>query len=87
MAMLYLAPPVCLFWGFAHSALGVAASALAWACMTIAAAPTYRLYGQSWRRAMGLPVAAAFFTAMTVSSAWRYWRGRGGGWKGRTYSQ
>jgi hopene-associated glycosyltransferase HpnB len=87
MAILYLAPPVCLLLGFGHSALGAGASALAWACMIIAAAPTYRLYGQSWRRAMGLPVAAAFYIAMTISSAWRYWRGRGGGWKGRTYSQ
>jgi hopene-associated glycosyltransferase HpnB len=87
MTMLYLAPPLCLLIGFWHSAPGALASAFAWIFMTVAAAPTYRLYEQSWRRAMGLPVAAAFYTAMTISAAWRYWRGRGGGWKGRTYSQ
>jgi len=31
------------------------------------------------------PVAALLFTLMTLSSAIRYWRGRGGGWKGRYY--
>ena len=87
MAMLYLAPPILLLATLFHSAALAGLNALTWALITVAAAPTYRLYGQNWRRALALPVAAAFYTAMTISSAWRYWRGRGGGWKGRTYSR
>jgi hypothetical protein len=33
--------------------------------------------------ALTLPVAAAFYTAMTIDSALQYRRGRGGRWKGR----
>lgn len=87
MALLYLAPPLGLIATPIHESPGIAMiSAAAWTLMTIAAAPTYKIYGQRWRHALWLPVAAAFFTAMTVDSAWRHWRGRGGGWKGRTYS-
>lgn len=87
MAVLYLAPPVGLIAAPLHGSIPVAtASAAAWALMTVAAAPTYKIYRQGWRHALWLPVAAAFFTAMTVDSAWRHWRGHGGGWKGRTYS-
>jgi hypothetical protein len=32
-----------------------------------------------------LPVAAAFYCAMTADSAVRHWRGRGGAWKGRVH--
>ena len=32
-----------------------------------------------------LPVAAVLYTGMTVTSAWRYHRGRGAAWKGRAY--
>jgi len=30
-----------------------------------------------------LPLTALFYLAATLASAWRYWRGRGGQWKGR----
>lgn len=42
----------------------------------------------SVREAFGLllPIAAALYGAMTVSSALAHWRRRGGAWKGRTYS-
>jgi hypothetical protein len=47
--------------------------------------PTLRLYGRApWEAAL-LPAAAALYTAMTISSALRHWRGEGGRWKGRTY--
>jgi hypothetical protein len=52
--------------------------------------PTYRLY--SGRRGafewqfLALPLAAFLYTAMTVDSALKHWRGRGGGWKGRTFA-
>jgi hypothetical protein len=43
----------------------------------------YRL--PSWR-ALTLPAVAALYVCMTVDSAFRHWRGRGGGWKGRHYA-
>ena len=47
--------------------------------------PTVGLYGAPRWRAVLLPVAAVFYTAMTLDSAWRTWRGVGAGWKGRSY--
>ena len=53
--------------------------------MGIAYAPTLRACGKPWWTAPGLVLAAGLYTAMTVASAIRHWRGRGGQWKGRTY--
>ena len=58
----------------------------AWLIMIITYAPTLRLYGLSWINGLALPLVALLYTAMTVGSAWAHWRGRGGAWKGRTYS-
>ncbi len=55
------------------------------AAMVAAYAPTLRLYGRPWWQGVALPAAAALYGAMTLSSAVRHWRGRGGAWKGRTY--
>lgn len=49
--------------------------------------PTIRLYRQPNLVALFLPVAAVLYTGMTIDSALRYWRGVGGGWKGRVYSR
>ena len=53
--------------------------------MFISYGPTLRLYEQSTKRAIALPLVAIFYTLMTLSSAWRHWHGKGGQWKGRTY--
>jgi len=79
MALTYLAPPLLLAAGGVPAALG----ALAWALMTAAYIPALRLYRLSPLWALALPLAALFYTGATVSSALRYWRGRGGSWKGR----
>lgn len=57
--------------------------AAAWALMAATAWPTFRLYGQAPWRALTLPLAGAFYGAMTFDSARRHWLGRGGVWKGR----
>ena len=44
---------------------------------------TVKFYGLSWPWALTLPVAALFYAYSTAVSAVRYWRGRGGEWKGR----
>ena len=45
---------------------------------------TLRWYRASPALALLLPVIAGVYTLMTIHSAWQFWRGRGGGWKGRT---
>jgi hopene-associated glycosyltransferase HpnB len=88
MSLLYLAPPVLAVasaWAERWPAAALAAGA--WAAMYLAYAPTWRDYrpGLFWLAC--LPVAALLYTAMTVDSARRHWRGRGGAWKGRTYGR
>lgn len=39
--------------------------------------------GAAW--CLSLPVAAALYAGMTISSAWRYHVGGGAAWKGRAY--
>ncbi len=47
--------------------------------------PVVRYVGCSLRWAFALPIAALLYTAMTLSSAIRYYRGTLTAWKGRTY--
>jgi hopene-associated glycosyltransferase HpnB len=96
---LYALPPAAALGGLAWLALkGVgevagggrtadwlAAAGLAgWAIMTLSYVPTLRLYRLSPWRALGLPLIAVMYAAMTADSARRYHLGRGGQWKGRT---
>lgn len=87
MCVIYLAPPALLLTSPLHSSVSASVVSLLTLILMLAAAlPTYRLYRQPpWRAAL-LPFAAMLYTAMTVDSALRHWRGRGGNWKGRTYS-
>ncbi len=84
MALTYFAPPLALLaWPWHGSDLAAAAGGAAWALMAAAFLPTLRLYRQPpWLAAL-LPVGALLYSLMTVDSAWRHWRGRGGAWKGR----
>ena len=65
------------------SALGLATLLLMW----IAYYPTWRLYRRIGWAFFALPAAAVLYTLMTIDSAWRHLRGRGGGWKNRTYAR
>jgi len=78
LALLYLAPVVL-------AVSGVALGGLAWLLMAFAEAPVLRLYGLAPWRGLFLPLAALLYLGMTLDSAWRHWRGRGGEWKGRTH--
>jgi hopene-associated glycosyltransferase HpnB len=79
MALTYLAPPVLTL------ACGWAAwpALLAWLLMTAMYCPMLRYYRQPLWLAPLLPLTALFYLGATLASAWRYWRGRGGQWKGR----
>jgi hopene-associated glycosyltransferase HpnB len=94
---LYALPPAAAVGGLAWLAAGggtgpgltgagwLAAAGLAgWVIMAVSYLPILRLYRLSPVRALGLPVIALMYAAMTVDSARRYHAGRGGAWKGRT---
>jgi hopene-associated glycosyltransferase HpnB len=83
MAITYLAPPLLLLAGGWPALLG----GLAWAAMAVAYAPTLRRYRRSLLWAPLLPLVALFYSAATIGSAWRHYRGRGGAWKGRVYAK
>jgi hopene-associated glycosyltransferase HpnB len=88
MALTFLAPPLVAVTAGIHDD-GVAAflAASAWLLMALSAVPTLRLYRQpAWLAAL-LPLAAVFYCAMTLDSARRHWRGRGGAWKDRVHSE
>jgi hopene-associated glycosyltransferase HpnB len=81
MFLTYIVPPVLAF----HTHASVwRLSLAAWAVMTISYLPTVRYYRLWPLWAPLLPVAAAFYSYATWLSAVRYWRGRGGQWKGRS---
>ncbi len=57
----------------------------AWTLAALSAVPTLLLYRlPTWWAAL-LPLAAAFYCAMTLDSARRHWRGQGGAWKDRVH--
>lgn len=86
MALIYLAPPfIAIFVSAQGDWLAAGLALIAWGVMARLYYPTLKLYGgEPWQAAM-LPIAAAFYAAMTIDSARRHWRGRGGKWKGRYY--
>ena len=80
MAVTYLLP-LALIAG--HRIMPAALGAAAWLLMVISYLPVLRLYRLSPLWALALPVAAVFYMGATFHSAWKYWIGRGGEWKGR----
>ena len=54
-----------------------------WLLMSLSYLPVVRFYGRPLLSCLCLPMIAAFYAGATVHSAWQYWRGRGGSWKGR----
>jgi hypothetical protein len=80
MFLTYLVPAIFTF--NPHVAVWRAALA-AWILMTLTYMPTVRFHRLSALWAPFLPVATIFYCHATWLSAFRYWRGRGGQWKGR----
>lgn len=86
MCLIYLIPPLAvLSYPLHESALTALIGGLALILMMVSYAPTLRLYGKKTSAALTLPVAAILYVLMTIASAWRHLRGRGGRWKGRSY--
>ncbi|MEM8772730.1 MAG: glycosyltransferase [Pseudomonadota bacterium] len=87
MILTYLAAPAIALTLFAHGHWTASLIALiAWWLMAYSYWPTLRLYGGELWQALLLPFAALLYTMMTVHSAVRHAQGKGGQWKGRSYS-
>ncbi|MGB5714376.1 MAG: glycosyltransferase [Waterburya sp.] len=86
MAMVYLVAPIYLIVGILTSNwLVVGLCILTWLLMTWAYFPTVKLYKLSIVWGLWLPAIAFLYTLMTIDSAVKHYRGKGGAWKGRKY--
>jgi len=92
MSFLYALPPIACVGGAVATAFGLSGALVAavlggaaWGLMAASFVPILRHHGVGPWTAPLLPVAGVLYSAMTLSSAWRHTKGRGGGWKGRTY--
>ena len=87
MTLVYLVAPICLILGILTGNWAIVAiSVSTWLLMIIAYLPTIKLYKLSLVWAIVLPAIAFLYTLMTIDSAVKHYQGRGGAWKGRTYS-
>lgn len=85
MTLIYVVPPLGAIYG-GSTGLPIAIAGLSgWFLMVCAYLPTLLFYGCSPLLAFCLPAIALLYTLMTLDSAVRHWRGRGGAWKGRVY--
>ena len=88
MGIVYLVAPIGLIIGiFTSNWWVVGIASFTWLLMTVAYLPTIRLYNLPLTWAFPLPATAFLYTLMTIDSAIKYWQGKGGAWKGRTYSR
>lgn len=86
MTLVYLVAPIYLIVGIlTNNWLVVAICTLTWLLMTCAYIPTIKLYKLSIIWALWLSAIAFLYTLMTIDSAVKYYQGKGGAWKGRTY--
>ncbi|MDQ2696170.1 MAG: glycosyl transferase family 2, partial [Pseudomonadota bacterium] len=78
MLLVFAGPPAAAVSGSGPGMAG-------WLLMAGSYAPMLRVYQVSLGYAPLLPLIALLYVLMTVDSARRFWRRRGGGWKGRRY--
>ena len=87
MGLVYLVPPVGAIWGVLSGHVAIAAlGASTWLLMSALYWPLLRFYKGWPGLTFCLPAIALLYSLMTADSALRHWQGRGGAWKGRTYS-
>jgi hopene-associated glycosyltransferase HpnB len=84
LAVVYIAPPLLAIFGH-----GIARTAaiVAWALMAFSFQPMLRFYRRSPLWGLALSLIGAFYAGCTLWSAWRYYQGRGGMWKGRAQAR
>jgi hopene-associated glycosyltransferase HpnB len=81
LTVTYLLPPILVF--FSHRWLPAILGGAAWLLMAICFLPMVRLYRLNPLWTLALPLIAIFYMGAAVHSAFKYWSGRGGEWKGR----
>lgn len=81
MSVTYLLPPALVF--FSHNKVSIALGAVAWLLMALSFLPVLRIYRMLPFWGLALPLIAVFYMGATIHSAYKYWAGRGGEWKGR----
>jgi len=82
MLLLYVSPPT-LFIADLIGGNKLLYSGAAFAMMTISFGSALTFYNSPFYMRLLLPLAGIMYTAMTIDSALRHWRGEGGVWKGR----
>jgi hopene-associated glycosyltransferase HpnB len=80
LALTFLAAPLLVVFGTGSARLIAVAT---WAMMALAFQPTLRFYRRSPLWGFALPGIALVYMLYTLDSAYQYWGGRGGTWKGR----
>ncbi|MDJ0582879.1 glycosyltransferase [Crocosphaera sp.] len=86
LTIVYLVAPISLIIGLIiNSSAIIILGGITWLLMTISYLPTLKLYQCSVFWGLTLPLIGLLYGLMTLDSAWRHWRGKGGGWKGRVY--
>ncbi len=80
MALTFLVAPLAALFASGPAAF---VGLIAWILMALAFQPMLRFYGRATSWGLALPLIAAAYLAFTLKSAYLYWRGRGGQWKGR----
>lgn len=86
LSLVFLVPPLLALTVLWHGNISITALSFAsWGLMARSYRPTLTLYDRPAWEAFTLPIIAALYGAMTISSAQRHYRGEGGKWKGRTY--
>ncbi|MFL6414934.1 MAG: glycosyltransferase [Bryobacteraceae bacterium] len=81
LATTYVVPLLLLLTG---KPLPMLLGGAVWVLMTLSYAPTVRFYGRPALWSLSLPLVAIFYAGCTIHSAYRFWTGAGGKWKGRT---
>jgi hypothetical protein len=79
--LLTLVLPIALL--LSHAPIAVALAAASLVLMFGSYLPMVRYYRLSPLWSLALPASACFYLWATLRSAWNFWRGRGGQWKGR----
>jgi hopene-associated glycosyltransferase HpnB len=86
MALVYLVAPIGMIFGLIFQQWTILGIAIAtYSLMAISYWPTIQFYRCPVIYTLALPLIGLMYNLMTIDSAWRHWRGKGGQWKGRSY--
>jgi hypothetical protein len=80
LSITYLLPVALLLSGQRQL---IVLGAICWLLMAVGYLPMVRFYGLNAMWALTLPFSACFYMIATIHSAFKFWTGRGGEWKGR----